>query len=181
MFAEPYFLTTGRLGLRRYVAADLDALLPVFADPDAARFYPAMQEQPAVARWIDWNLRNYEEHGFGLWALELLENGQFIGDAGITWQTVEGERVLEIGWHVHPAFRSRGLATEAGQACLAFGFDVLRAATLCSIVDPANAASIRVASRVHADRREYPGRSGTMLLFHTQAEQRQPAPPGATT
>lgn len=167
MPAEPYLLTTARLGLRRYVAADLEALRPVFADPQAARFYPAMQDPAAVARWIDWNLRNYAEHGHGLWALELLENGRFIGDAGITWQTVEAERVLEIGWHIHPDFRSRGFATEAGQACLRHGFDVLRAATLCSIVDPANAASIRVASRVHTSRREYPGKSGTMLLFHT--------------
>ena len=167
MPADPYLLTTARLGLRRYVAADLEALVPVFADPQAARFYPAMGDPGAVARWIDWNLRNYAEHGHGLWALELLENGRFIGDAGITWQTVEGEPVLEIGWHVHPDFRSRGFATEAGRACLDYGFDVLGAATLGSIVDPANAASIRVAERVHTGRREYPGKSGTMLLFHT--------------
>jgi hypothetical protein len=36
-------------------------------------------------------------------------------------------------------------------------------------VDPANTASIKVATRVHEGRREYPGKSGPMLLFSTTA------------
>jgi RimJ/RimL family protein N-acetyltransferase len=150
---------------------DVEALRAVFADPYAARFYPAMNRQEALERWVAWNLKNYQDHGFGLWALELLETGLFIGDAGITCQTVEGNRILEIGWHVHPAFRSRGYATEAGEACLGYGFAVLRAPALGSIVDAANGASIRVASRIHATMREYQGRNGRMLLFGTTAAQ----------
>ncbi|MEO5672623.1 MAG: GNAT family N-acetyltransferase, partial [Ramlibacter sp.] len=111
------------------------------------------------------------DHGFGLWALELLDSGRFIGDAGITCQAHEGNRILEIGWHIHADFRGRGLATEAGMACLGFGFRELAAASLASIVDPANVASIKVASRVHAGRRGYPGKNGPMLLFETTAAQ----------
>ncbi|MBC7917164.1 MAG: GNAT family N-acetyltransferase [Rhodoferax sp.] len=166
---EPYLLQTERLGFRRYVASDNQALAPVFADPYAAQFYPAMATADAIDRWIGWNLKNYDEFGFGLWALELLESGTFIGDAGITWQPVEGQRILEIGWHIHPAFRSLGYATEAGKACLAFGFETLQAPSLSSIVDPTNAASIKVASRVHQARREYQGKNGPMLLYYTDA------------
>jgi [ribosomal protein S5]-alanine N-acetyltransferase len=164
-----YVIQTRRLGMRRYVADDLEALRAVFADPYATKFYPAMHETAALERWIGWNLRNYADHGFGLWALELRETGAFIGDAGITYQTPEGERILEIGWHVHPAFRSMGYATEAAEACLEFGFANLKADTLASIVDPANAASIKVATRVHAGHRAYEGKSGPMLLFGTTA------------
>ncbi|OUM04439.1 GNAT family N-acetyltransferase [Variovorax sp. JS1663] len=167
----PYILQTARLGLRRYTADDVEQLRPVFADPYSATFYPGMDRQELLERWIDWNLRNYRDHGFGLWALEWREDGTFVGDAGITWQTVEGERILEIGWHIHPLFRGRGLATEAGRACMAYGFEHLRAGSLGSIVDPANIASIKVASRVHSGQREYEGAKGPMLLFSTSAAQ----------
>lgn len=169
MAGTAYILQTRRLGLRRYRPDDTEPLRAVFADPYAARFYPAMNTSAALERRIDWNLRNYADHGFGLWVLELLETGAFIGDAGITWQSPEGERILEIGWHVHPAFRGLGYATEAARACMAFGFEQLEAGTLSSIVDPANAASIKVATRVHQGWREYAGKSGPMRLFGTTA------------
>jgi RimJ/RimL family protein N-acetyltransferase len=171
MQRQPYVLQTERLGMRRYTVSDVEALRPVFADAYAAKFYPAMSRQEGLERWIHWNLKNYEDYGFGLWALELFESGLFIGDAGITYQTVEDERILEIGWHIHPSFRSMGYATEAGKACLEFAFSGLHASTLGSIVDPANLASIKVASRVHAEKREYQGKAGPMLLFNTTAAQ----------
>jgi len=72
----------------------------VFADPYARRFYPQMADRANVRAWIEWNLRNYAEFGFGLWAMQLKETGQFIGDTGLTYQDVEGRRELEIGYHV---------------------------------------------------------------------------------
>lgn len=169
MSDRPYLLQTRRLGMRRYTHDDMGALGAVFADPYAAKFYPAMNTELALERWIHWNLRNYEDHGFGLWALELLDTGVFIGDAGITYQTPQAERFLELGWHVHPDHRRQGYATEAARACMAYGFQRLQAGALGSIVDPANVASIQVATRVHASHREYTGKSGPMLLFNTTA------------
>ena len=165
----PHLLKTERLGFRRYLESDKKLLAPVFSDPYAAQFYPAMQDQAGIDRWINWNLKNYDEYGFGLWAMELLSDGKFIGDAGITYQTVENQRILEIGWHVHQDFRARGYATEAGQACLKFGFNILNAITLSSIVDSANSASRKVASRVHAQQRSYEGKNGQMLLYYTNS------------
>ncbi|MBC7620307.1 MAG: GNAT family N-acetyltransferase [Candidatus Saccharibacteria bacterium] len=172
MTHRAYLLTTPRLGLRRLVIEDLEALRPVFADAYAAQFYPAMRKTERLVRWIHWNLQNYTDYGFGLWALERLDTGVFVGDAGITYQTVEGQRVLEIGWHVHPQHRGQGLATEAGRACLDYGFTQLQATTLCSMVDPANVASIQVASRVHARSRPFQGSQGPMHLFSTDAPAR---------
>lgn len=122
-----------------------------------------------LERWIQWNLQNYADYGFGLWALERLDTGAFVGDAGITYQSVEGQRVLEIGWHIHPQHRRQGLATEAGRACLNYGFRQLQATALCSIVDPSNAASIQVASRVHTHSRMVQGSLGLMQVFSTTA------------
>jgi RimJ/RimL family protein N-acetyltransferase len=172
MSSHTYLLQTQRLGFRRYRASDGESLRPVFSDPYAAKFYPAMGAQEGIDNWIRWNLKHYEDFGFGLWVLEVLESGVFVGDAGITYQTVEEQRVLEIGWHIHPNFRARGFATEAGRACLRFGFDTLNATTLCSIVDPANTASSTVASRVHLHQRHVMSTQGPMLLYYTDAPTR---------
>ena len=168
MDESAYVLQTPRLRLRCLVLDDLEALRPVFADPYAAQFYPAMGQTERLERWIQWNLQNYADYGFGLWALVRLDTGAFVGDAGMTYQTLEGQRVLEIGWHIHPLHRRQGLATEAGRACLDYGFRQLQATTLCSIVDPANAASIQVASRVHARSRMFRGSQGPMHVFSTK-------------
>ena len=55
-----------RLRLRPYSLDDERALYEVFADPYARTFYPEMADSHNVRAWIEWNLRNYDEFGFGL-------------------------------------------------------------------------------------------------------------------
>src|SRR6516162_4289375 len=112
----PEIPQTKRLRLRAYTNSDEAELFDVFADPYARRFYPEMAERANVRAWIEWNLRNYDEFGFGLWAMELKAEGQLIGDCGLTYQDVEGRRELEIGYHVIERERGKGYATEAARA-----------------------------------------------------------------
>src|SRR5215831_19240949 len=60
-----------RLRMRPYSLDDERALYEVFADPYARTFYPEMADSKNVRAWIEWNIRNYDELGFGLWAVEL--------------------------------------------------------------------------------------------------------------
>jgi RimJ/RimL family protein N-acetyltransferase len=101
--------STARLRFRPYTPADEGALFEVFNDPYAREFYPEMSDVAKVRTWIGWNLRNYSEFGYGLWALELKFSGQFIGDCGLTWQEVEGRNELEIGYHVLTRRARQGL------------------------------------------------------------------------
>ena len=133
----------------------------------ARAFYPEMADRANVRAWIEWNLRNYDEHGLGLWALELKTSGAFLGDCGLTYQDVEGRSALEIGYHVRRSERGKGYATEAARACLDFGFERTSCDEICSIVRPENAASCTVAARVHADSREFLRRGRPALLFFT--------------
>lgn len=162
-----WILETERLRLRRYTTDDELALYEVFADEDAREFYPQMVDRSNVRRWIDWNLRNYEEFGFGLWAVELKEAGKFIGDCGLTYQDVGGRKELEIGYHIIRRERCKGYATEAARACLDYGFRHTSNECICSIVRPANAASCRVAERVHLERREFLKDGRPMFLYYT--------------
>ena len=172
MASPAYILRTARLGLRRYVASDAVALLDVFSDEYAARFYPAMNDPLRIGKWIAWNLKNYDQYGFGLWAVERLSDGRFIGDAGLTMQTIEGVPRHEIGYHIHRDDRGLGYATEAARACLDFAFEQVGAGVVCSVVHPENAASAKVAERVHASMREFEWHSGPMRLYSTTEAQR---------
>ncbi len=160
-------LPTERLRLRAYIAADEPDLFDVFADPYARRFYPEMADRASVRAWIEWNLRNYDEFGFGLWAMELKADGRFIGDCGLTFLDVEGRRELEVGYHVMERERGKGYATEAARACLDFGFTRTACDSICSIVRPWNTASCVVAARIHTARREFMRGGRPALLFHT--------------
>ena len=160
-------MRTNRLVIRRFVQQDAKLLEPVFMDDYSQRFYPSINTPEAVEGWVAWNMKLFKEQGLGLCAVELASEGSFVGDAGLSYQTVEGERILEVGWHIHPAFRSRGYASEAGKAFREYAFETFGVACLGSVVDPTNEASIKVASRVHTECRSYQGKSGPMLLFYT--------------
>lgn len=38
--------------------------------------------------WVEWNIRNYDEFGFGLWAMGVKANGRFVVDCGLTYRDV---------------------------------------------------------------------------------------------
>lgn len=99
--------TAPRLRFREYRADDAAVLAPVFSDAYAKRFYPHHSDPGRLTSWIEWSRNSYREHGFGLWALELLPGATFAGDAGLTLQSVEGELLLEIGYHIHPDLRGQ--------------------------------------------------------------------------
>lgn len=113
------------------------------------------EDRPAVAalEWLDTDrvltrsLDGYERHGHALWAMIDKADGSFVGLCGPIVQEVEGETELEVGYHLLPAHRGRGLATEAARAVMGYAFETLGAGRVISIILPDNAASIAVARR----------------------------------
>jgi RimJ/RimL family protein N-acetyltransferase len=114
--------------------------------------------------WIAWNRGNYTEHGFGLWVIET-HAGEFVGDCGLTMQEVEGEWLIEAGWHVRSALRRQGYATEAAGAVRVAARD-LGVEHLIAIIRPANVASQRVATKIGLVlEREVHKHGGPALIF----------------
>ena len=94
-------LETDRLILREYVIEDFEALYEIVSDKETMQHYPVPFDEDKTRNWIKWNLDNYKKYGFGLWAVVLKETGEFIGDCGITIQDIDGEKLPEIGYHIH--------------------------------------------------------------------------------
>ena len=126
---------------------DLDAMAALLGDPQVMTYYRAPKTRPEAAAWIAWNQRNYAEHGYGLWIIETHE-GEFVGDCGLTWQTVDDVTRLEVGYHVRHELQGSGFATEAAAACRDFAQETLGAPELVAIIHPSNTASRRVAEKI---------------------------------
>jgi RimJ/RimL family protein N-acetyltransferase len=140
-------LRTERLGLRRFCRDDVDAIFAVIGDPITMQYYPHSYTYEDAVEWIERNLRRYQEDGHGIMAVVLNSTGEMIGDCGIARQEVEGESMLEVGYHLHRDQWRCGYATEAARACIEYAFRDLRAQKVVALIRPENAPSRRVAER----------------------------------
>ena len=138
-------LETPRLLLREYIPEDFNALYEILSDPETMRHYPAPFDARRVKGWIDWNLQNYAEYGFGLWAVVRKESGAFIGDCGITLQNIDGEMLPEIGYHIHKNCWRQGYGTEAARAVRDWAFENLPYDRLYSYMKSTNVGSYSTA------------------------------------
>jgi RimJ/RimL family protein N-acetyltransferase len=157
---------TDRLRFRAYRLEDAQSVTEMFDDEQAKRWYPTKSDPDEARKWVEWNLSNYEEHGNGLWVVEDRATSAFLGDCGLTYQSVEGKSLMELGYHLQRQHRGSGFALESAQACAAFALSQIRIETLCSIVDPRNEASIRVAVAVHDSLRSFVNNDGRVLNLY---------------
>lgn len=104
---------TNRLILLALNFGDFSALYKVLAHSDTMEHYPYTFDENRVRRWIERNIERYNTDGFGLWAVELKENGEMIGDCGITMQNINGQILPEIGYHIRRNMQNMGYATNA--------------------------------------------------------------------
>jgi RimJ/RimL family protein N-acetyltransferase len=146
----PRELRTDRLLLRRWLAADRDPFAALNADPHVMEHFPATlsrEESDARAARID---AHFDQHGFGLWAVEIPNVVPFAGFVGLWVTPFEAHFTpcVELGWRLAAKHWGHGYATEAARAALAFGFETLRLAEIVSFTVPANLRSRRVMEKL---------------------------------
>ena len=140
-------LETERLYLRQLTQNDDVALCRILQDEETMYAYEGAFSDEEVQAWLERQFMRYETLGFGLWAVNLKESGEMIGQCGLTVQPWNGEEVLEIGYLFERKHWHHGYATEAAQACKHYAFEKLNAPEVCSIIRDSNTASQNVAIR----------------------------------
>ncbi len=89
---------------------------------------------------------DFEKYGFGRWACVLKGEKKVIGFAGLKFLPEREE--IDLGYRFLPEHWGKGLATEASQASIDFGFNILKLKRIIGLVLPKNKASIRVLEKV---------------------------------
>lgn len=143
-------LTTERLVLRPLAESDLDAYAAIFLTPEvrAALHLPdSFSREEAWAGMAGWR-GQWELRGTGQWAVAEKTGGNLVGRAGLHQPERADWPGIEVGWAFHPACWGRGYATEAGSCAVDYGFEVVGADELFSIILPENRRSEAVAERL---------------------------------
>jgi RimJ/RimL family protein N-acetyltransferase len=157
-------LRTERLLLRRWQPADLEPFAAMNADPAVMEFFPAPLSRAQSDAFVERIERCFEQHGYGLWAIEVSDGGAFAGFTGLL--PVDRELAfapaVELGWRLAARYWGRGIATEAACAAAAFGFGTLELRELVAYTATINRPSRRVMERLAmrhepADDFSYPG------------------------
>jgi RimJ/RimL family protein N-acetyltransferase len=143
-------IRTARLRLRQWVDADLDPFAQLNADPRVMRYLPAplsRAESDALAARVRSHI---DEHGWGLWAVEVPAVTWFAGFVGLARPRFSAHFTpcIEVGWRLAAPFWGRGYATEGARAALAFGFDTLGLDEIVSFTTCDNLPSRRVMERI---------------------------------
>ena len=105
-----------------------------------------LESRSEAWRSIAFLLGHWQLRGYGMWAAEDKQTGEFVGRIGL--HNPEGWPVFEVGWLIDRARWGEGLATEGGAAAMQFAFERLHRDHISSVIQPKNNASIRVAEKL---------------------------------
>ena len=141
---------TERLIVRQFHLSDEDAMNRLFGDPEVMRFGDGVQTPAWVRDWLERRLENYRRSSsLGPWAVVEKSSEQTLGYCGLFhFPDICGVPETEIGYRLARAHWRRGYATEAAQAVLKYAINTLGFSRLIALIDPQNAASIRVAEKL---------------------------------
>lgn len=143
-------LRTQRLLLRHWRATDRAPFAALNADPLAMAHFPATLTRAESDAFVDRMQARLTENGWGLWALERLADGEFLGFTGLA-HLADGlpfAPATEVGWRLRRELWGHGYATEAGRAALDHAFSVLALDEVVSMTAVTNTASQRVMRRL---------------------------------
>lgn len=137
---------TDRLILRRWQASDVDPFVALNADPRVMEFFPATLSRAQTEAMIETIEKRIDQHGFGLWAVELKATKEFIGFIGLNvpGYALPFSPCVEVGWRLAFNYWGKGYAQEGARAALTFGFEKMRLNEIVSFTTVANIRSRRV-------------------------------------
>ena len=192
MVTERYWLTTERLGLRRFTADDGDWLADLYSDPDVTRYLGgtldrAKSDDLLKNRVLDYYDRN---PGLGIWMTEDRATGRQLGFHLLNH--IQGETIVQIGFTLVKDAWGKGVGTEMASALLRYAFVDLQMPRMVGMASLANIASQKVLLKIGLHRngeRAFPhpayAAGGPMAWFERErddwlAERPNGAPPSAS-
>ncbi|MFN8075605.1 MAG: GNAT family N-acetyltransferase [Kineosporiaceae bacterium] len=150
-------LRTDRLLLRRWRDADAAPMAAINRDPEVAQLLNRRLDDAGIDGFHAMVAGHWDAHGYGPWAVERCDTGEFLGFAGLALVPPlladAGAGVgPELGWRLARTAWGHGFATEAAAAARDDAFARLGLAELISIIHPDNVRSQRVAVKLGMNR-----------------------------
>lgn len=113
------------------------------ADREVMEFFVAPMTREESDAFVDRIEADLTGRGFGLWAVQELSTGRFIGFTGLIHQTFEASftPAFEIGYRLAKHVWGRGYATEAAHEAVKHGFEQVGLSEIVSMTAVGNVRS----------------------------------------
>ncbi|MFD5161579.1 GNAT family N-acetyltransferase [Streptomyces hawaiiensis] len=145
-------IRTPRLVLRRWLDDDVSPLSEIHADPVVMERIgdgtPRSLEETAqdIEAWEE----EWDEEGFGMFAVELLGSGELVGAVGLSVADAPAEIAdqVAISWRLARVFWGQGYASEAAHATLEFALQDRGLDRVVAVCRTSDAASMNVLDKL---------------------------------
>lgn len=144
------FFSSDRLLFRSWNDSDRVVFREMNSDPDVLEFLHPPLSASQSDSFVDVIEDELQRMGWGLWAVETIEEGKFIGFIGFHQAQFEAPFTpcVEIGWRLKKEAWGRGYATEGARRCLKTGFDELNFQEVFSFTTASNVRSLKVMEKI---------------------------------
>jgi len=164
-----YTITTERLGLRNWIAEDFEPFHAMNRDQKVMEFFPKLMTEEDTQSFISRMQNHFNTYGFCYFAVEKLENKEFIGMIGLLHQSFISKYTpsVDIGWRLKRSAWGQGFASEGAKACLHAGLNTFDLKKIYSFAPLINDASIKVMQKIgmrYVGEFEHPKLSDYQLL-----------------
>ena len=143
-------LRTERLLLRAWRDSDRAPYAALNADPVVMEHFPAPLTREESDAHVDRMVAALDEQGWGLWAVEVPGEADFVGFIGLSVPGFQAHFTpcVEVGWRLARSAWGEGYAPEGARAALAFAFGELGLDEVVSFTSVGNAKSRRVMEKI---------------------------------
>jgi RimJ/RimL family protein N-acetyltransferase len=146
-------LTTKRLILRSWKEEDFKPFATMNANPLVMENFPKPLSEEESNHLATRFQEKIEQLGYGFWAAELKESGEFIGFIGLNYLTKDSPPLpftpaVEVGWRLDPKYWGLGLATEGAKEALRYTFETLMLKEVVAMATIQNTKSHAVMKRL---------------------------------
>ena len=147
---KDYIFTSERLGFRNWNLTDIDKMHEINSDPKVLEFFPNIPSKEQTEAFIARMKIQFENKGFCYFAVDQLENNEFIGFIGLLEQTYPADFTpcIDIGWRLKSSEWNQGFATEGAKRCLEFAHNDLGIDSIYSIAPKINVKSERIMHKI---------------------------------
>ena len=136
--------------MRRWREEDRAPFAAMNADPRVMEHFPGLMTPAESDHLVDRLAAHFDEHGYGLWALEVPGRTPFAGFVGLNMTLFDAPftPAVEVGWRLAADQWGHGYATEAAREAVRYGFDQAGLDEIVSFTVPANVRSLRVMEKL---------------------------------
>lgn len=147
---KKYTFASERLGFRNWNLTDIDEMHKINSDEKVMEFFPKIQTKAQTKEFIERMINQFQEKGFCYFAVDKLENNEFIGFIGLSEQTYEADFTpcVDIGWRIKRSEWGKGFASEGAKKCLSYALNELKLENVYSIAPKINIKSVHIMTKI---------------------------------